>query len=136
MKVFRISDQSLEELPVPDLNGIEQLYDFDISPDGRELAAAGYHGVHRWSLSDSEVRHIEWFPHNFHAVSYAPDGHRLALNSGLGGPTRGLVIRNLETGLDEQTIPLPEDVRQVKYLEDGRHTLTVNANGTLYILRP
>jgi WD40 repeat protein len=136
VQVFRVSDQSLEELPVPDLNGIQQLYDFDISPDGRELATAAYSRADRWSLSDSEVRHVERIPHGSNAVSYAPDGRRLALITGVGGSTRTLVIRNLDTGLDEQSIALPGDVRQVVYLDDSRHILTANANGTLYILRP
>jgi WD40 repeat protein len=135
VKVFRVSDQSLEELPVPDFNGIQQLHDFDISPDGWELATKAHGRADRWSLSDSEVRHVERIRQHGTSVSYAPDGRRLALITGEAGDTPTLVIRNLVDGFDEQSIALPGDAK-VKYLDDSRHILTVNANGTLYILRP
>ncbi len=136
VSVFRVSDQSLEELPVPELNNLTELYDFDISPDGLELVTGGYHGTNRWSLSESGAQHVQKFS-RADSVSYSPDGRMLAMVRRSGdGHTTELVIRNLQTGLDEQSIPFPGRVQKVLYLDDSRHIATANGNGTIYILRP
>lgn len=137
LKVWRISDQSLHEI---EENPVGYVLEFDVSPDGDELATAnGYGNANLWSVTEDGLKHRQnvfsrkrW---NAECVSYSPDGKRLAL--GVRQSQAGsVVVRNLQTGLIEHEIPLPATAHRVLYLDDSRHVLTANHNHTLYVLRP
>jgi hypothetical protein len=46
-----------------------------------------------------------------------------------------LVLRDVQTGLVRRQWQLPGVVYAVAYAADGRHLVTLNGNGTLYVLR-
>ena len=64
-------------------------------------------------------------------VAFSSDSRTLA-TAGAGGK---LLLRDIETGLPRREWQLPGQINYVAYAPDGRHLLTINSNGTGYILR-
>jgi WD40 repeat protein len=64
-------------------------------------------------------------------VVFAPDGKTL-LSSGWDGK---LILWNPATGQKRREWQLPGMIREACFAPDGRHVITSNGNGTVYILR-
>jgi WD40 repeat protein/serine/threonine protein kinase len=100
------------------------------SPDNRHLAAgAGAGTVRIWDTDrGAEVRQLSVT--NIHRVAYSPDGTVLATldripNLMLWARTGALLRRWL----------LPGRAQAIAFASDGRHVVTANDNGTVYVLR-
>jgi WD40 repeat protein len=109
---------------------------FDVSPDGKFLATAGQgaSGVKIWDIDDpaKPLMHLGRSGLN---VDFSPDGRYLAA-SRAEAPNHAVVeIHDLATGLRQREIRFPGAVNKVVYTDDGRHLVTANANGTIYVLR-
>jgi WD40 repeat protein len=139
IRVFCVTNGVLEELETPEIG--EHFYDLAVSPDGNELATVGLYRGDVWSLSESGATHVrrihnnETEGHYATAVSYSPDGARIVLGSFKGGQGRVRIL-DRHTGVVDKDITIPGYVIKVHYLDDRRHVMTANGNGTIYILRP
>lgn len=98
----------------------------DISPDGTKVLACGNPvkliDLKRGSESTMNINRPT-------SLRYSPDGKTVA---GYQGDHLQLWSANSFT--EQQSIPL-RFARDVAFTPDGRHIVTANANGTLYILR-
>jgi WD40 repeat protein len=107
-----------------------------LSPDGRTLAAGTGNGALRlWDLGAADPRdRREWpIPGARGAVSalaLSPDGQLLAASV----PGR-LVVWDLGAMKMIRDWELPGTVEDLAFGPEGRHLITANANGTVYILR-
>jgi WD40 repeat protein/serine/threonine protein kinase len=128
-----------------DANSREQLYSCTghtgqvlcvaISPDGSQLASSDVDGtVWTWRPEQGLVTGRQ-FPrrHQTHVrwVAWAPSGNALA-TCDLNGL---VVIWDAATGKRLSEWKFPGWVNMVAFAADGRHLLTANSNGTIYILR-
>jgi WD40 repeat protein/serine/threonine protein kinase len=70
-------------------------------------------------------------PSPYKALAYSPDGKWLA-----AGCSRGVTVYEAASGRSLVQWTLPGAVNQVAFDSAGKHLVTVNANGTVYILQP
>ena len=80
------------------------------SPDGKELAAGGYHEITIWEpIGGKLLRRISKVAQRTHTLAYSPDGKLLAAASGSPGrlgevklfdPSSGMVVKTLATAAD------------------------------------
>jgi hypothetical protein len=80
------------------------------SPDGRELAASGYHEITIWDVQTGKLlRRLKDVPQRTQSLAYSPDGKLLAMAGGDPGklgevklfdPASGKVVKLLGTGAD------------------------------------
>jgi WD40 repeat protein/serine/threonine protein kinase len=105
------------------------------APGGRLLAAGGEDGSLRfWDLgAERPAARVAQGQHQGRvtSLSFAPDGQAL-LSSGLDGR---LVLWGTADGRPRREWSLPGPVQQAVFAPDGRHAVTVNSNGTMYVLR-
>jgi WD40 repeat protein len=111
------------------------------SPDGRTLEITRYSrhsaawGTERWDLTGEPILHefVAREASGGHVRAYAPDGGSVASVS--QGTVR---VRNSRNGELQRAITITPHlgiVRQLLFTPDGRHLITANGNGTVYILR-
>jgi WD40 repeat protein/serine/threonine protein kinase len=128
-----------------DANTREQLYSCTghtgqvlcvaFSPDGSQLASTAVDGtVWTWRTEQGLVTGRQ-FPrrHQTHVrwVAWAPSGSSLA-SCDMNGL---IVIWDTTTGKQLHEWKFPGWVNMVAFATDGRHLLTANGNGTIYVLR-
>ncbi len=134
IKLWDVSGQKPEPRGV--INEGPQLYQVAFSLDGRTLAVSTIAATSVWDLQERQPRRTAKWESNaevghWRTVAFSPDGRTLALATQQGK----LILRHLETGAPRKEWQLPGPVSWVAYAPDGRHLLTVNGNGTGYVLR-
>jgi WD40 repeat protein/tRNA A-37 threonylcarbamoyl transferase component Bud32 len=101
------------------------------SPDGQTLAAAHANGLKLWDVgSGRELRSLPTPRASGRFVVFTPDGKGLV---SAGGVLRFWDLHALRAEVADRT--LTGAVNRVAYSPDGRHLITANNNGTLYVLR-
>jgi WD40 repeat protein len=119
------------------LDGLPMTNGTAISPDGKWLAALrlDQHGI-LWDLaSRQKVRDLPAAKLG-HSVVFSPNGRLLAVTSGdsvlrLLDPSSGNVQREFKVGMHLD----PYISWRPSFAPDGRHLITANPNGTVYIFR-
>jgi WD40 repeat protein len=111
------------------------------SPDGKRLAAGSVRNrVSVWNIAAGRIERILSAPGTgMNSLSFSADGKRLAAANNAGKvhlwqlPLTGMgpfhPTRTLALG------PAGGTVSRAFFTPDSRHLITVNGNGTLYILR-
>ncbi len=132
LQVWSLHDNAtpLFEVQHPDQT---EIHEFALSDDGKLLAAFPLRGKGLvWDLTETPPHEYpltngnEWPTHPF----FTADGKLLIL-----GHARGIDIHDWATGRLVRTIPFPGRISEMARHPDGQHLATVNANGTVYILR-
>ncbi len=102
------------------------------SADGKTLYSAGG-TVKFWDLASNEVRLSLEVPGGAGSITLSPDDKTLAIVGGDG--TVGL--RDARNGRPRDVIRVGPNagIFQVAFTPDGRHLVTFNRNGTIYVLR-
>ena len=110
-----------------------EIYEFALSDDGKLLAAFPHNGKGLvWDLTETPPREyplpnpIGWPTHPF----FTADGKLLIVAHRFG-----IDIHDWAAGRLVRTIPFPGNILGLARHPDGQHLATVNANGTVYILR-
>jgi WD40 repeat protein len=109
------------------------------SPDSRMLAvsvraASGQGSTTVWDVHEREPKQLaQWNTEGglCLGLAFSPDSRALALATYDGK----LVLRDAATGTLRKEWQLPGPIHGVTYAPDGRHLLTLNGNGTGYLLR-
>ena len=113
-------------------------YSVEFSPDRKLIAAGSYNRLRLWDLSRNQKQFdlggiSSWVD----SMSFSPDGTQLAT----GGKAGKLLIWDMSdfkkpplTVLDRGRTTEGR-IRQVTFTPDGRHLVTANGNGTVYVLR-
>ena len=106
------------------------------SPDGKELAASGYHEIVIWNPSDGALlRRIKNIPQQVQALGFNPDGSMLAVCGGTPGrsgeaklvsPKDGTVIKTLATTTDF--------LLALAFSPDGQRLIVGGADNTIRIM--
>jgi WD40 repeat protein len=112
-------------------------YSLLISPDGRTLLSwsqggpAALPGIHVWDTTTGQE-------------GSAPAGHTAGLSTAAFSPDgailatvdrSGLLLLSNRAGTEIRRVQMPGLVHNMIFAADGRHLVTANANGTIYILR-
>ncbi len=125
-------DQLIRRAQLP----LRQFYRFAMSPDGRTLATVGYSGLELWDLkSDFRQPKASFAIGITGAVAFSPDGRHVAASFRENGSSAGVKFVNLATGIVEKSLTFPGVVYDLDYTDDGRHLVSGNANGTIYVVR-
>jgi WD40 repeat protein len=107
-----------------------------LAADGRTLAAGTSSGMlHLFDLSTTEPRERGEFvmPRTrgpVQALAFAPDGQALAVSV-----SGRLVLWDMAAMQPQQEWELPGVVTHLTFGPEGRHLITANSNGTVYVLR-
>jgi WD40 repeat protein len=106
-----------------------------VAPDGQTLAIAdsGNH-VTFWGIAADQPQRqgqLEGLANVSVSIAYSPDGKGLARADHLGN----VIVWDLERRFQRWSCKLPGAARRVAFAADGRHLLTLNGNGTIYVLR-
>ena len=107
------------------------------SPDSQTLGVASEGGLSLWDVKTGENRRT--LPGNFESVAFDADGQTIWTSTFLGGSIQQFTL-NPPAGQSSllRTIPLGAPVSSIPHIvttPDGRHLVTLNGNGTLYVLR-
>jgi len=114
---------------------VQNIYAVAFTPDGRSVVTASQDGTARLWNAETGKQHsfLKGQPEPITALSISPTGDKIALGGAAGTVT---VITMLEeTTAAEIYLPATEGILQISFTPDGRHLVTANATGTLYVLR-
>jgi serine/threonine-protein kinase len=105
------------------------------TPNGHELALGGGDGrlhLGRWAGSVLRRRAVlVGHSGSIHAATFAPGGRRLATV----GEDGRLILWQTASGAKVREWDLGRQLYSVAYASDGRHLVTANSNGLLYVVR-
>jgi WD40 repeat protein len=101
-----------------------------LTADGKTLALGTLGGVELWDLGQGKPRRRMALPQAGAVISlaFSPDGRALAAD-------HALIVWDPASGRKLREWRLPGPVRWARFATDGRHLLTANGNGTVYVLR-
>lgn len=93
------------------------------SPDGKELAASGYHEITLWNPSNGQlIGRIKKLGERIYGLDYAPDGHMLAAADGTPGIFGELRLCEPATRSAGKVLERTNDVMLVaRFSPDGAH---------------
>jgi serine/threonine protein kinase/WD40 repeat protein len=114
----------------------KQVQRLAFSPDSRMLAVSADAITTVWDVHERQAKQLSkwerfWEEGPANCVAFSPNSRTLASATARGK----LTVRDAESGAIRQEWQLPGPISWVAYAPDGRHLLTVNSNGTGYILR-
>ena len=97
-----------------------------LSPDGKAVAASGFHEVSVWKLADGTLTHrIRGLAERVNAISYSPDGKWLATADGDPGRSGSVKIwaadRDGNASTARELLASPDAVLAVAFSPDGQH---------------
>src|SRR5262249_777241 len=128
------SGQELQDLPWND-KSFTAISHVAFSPDGRTIAAGTYYTCQVW---DARTGKTALTPASSAPLAYSPDGALLAGRGASGGRLSArfaLSLWDSQTGRSRNQWQLPGRFDAVAFAPDGRHVVTGNVNGTLYVFR-
>ncbi|HLW63925.1 MAG TPA: hypothetical protein VKS79_01315, partial [Gemmataceae bacterium] len=108
-----------------------QFADMSFSPDSKRLALACTDQTTVWDVQQQPAKKLFEGEHFANGVNFSPDGRTLATATTYGQ----LTLRDAETGAMQKEWHFPGMIKWVTYAPDGRHLVTINGNGTAYVLR-
>lgn len=107
--------------------------DAAIDPTGRLVAVSSTHsGVHIFQRDPLVKKHHAGFPAN--SLDFSPDGSRLVLGT-TDGWLKVIDTEFFEVVKSVRIAPPGGKTRRLRYTRDGRHVVTLNSNGTAYVVR-
>lgn len=111
------------------------IYTVAYTPDGRFVVTAGADGTARlWNTATGkEQSFLKGQSEQIAALSISPSGDKIALAGAEG--TVSIIKMPEETPAGEISLPATGGIRQIAFTPDGRHLVTANVTGTMYVLR-
>jgi WD40 repeat protein len=105
------------------------------SPDGKELAASGYHEITIWNPSDGALlRRIKNIPQQVQALGFNSDGSMLAVCGGTPGRSGEAKLVNPKNGNVVQTLAATTDfLLTLAFSPDGQRLLLGGADNIIRI---
>lgn len=105
------------------------------SPDGKELAASGYHEITIWNSSDGTLlRRIKNIPQQVQALSFNADGSMLAVCGGTPGRSGEAKLVNPKDGTVIKILVNTTDfLLTLAFSPDGRRLIVGGADNTIRI---
>jgi len=105
------------------------------SPDGRELAAGGYHEITLWSPDDGKLlRRIKNVAQQTQSLAFHPGGRWLAAGGGSPGQAGEVTLFDAVTGTVVKTLATPADVAlAVAFNPDGSRLAGGGADNTIRV---
>ncbi|HEY7119275.1 MAG TPA: c-type cytochrome domain-containing protein [Tepidisphaeraceae bacterium] len=104
------------------------------SPDGKTLAASGYHEISLWDPADGRLRgRIDRLAERTYALAYSPDGTHLAAACGSPGLLGEVLLIDLTTTPPAlRTLDRIGDVMlAVRFSPDGKHLAAAGADNAI-----
>lgn len=140
IRIWQRSDKTTAPTEFAKIMHPGQIWQLRLSPDGRFLAVAAQSGLSLWKLQPDQPQQLwhQWGYH--HAVAFSPDSRHIASScvvstAGFGSGAVSVVDTSGDV-LYESVVPVgPCNPTDLAFAPDGRHLLTANSNGTVYILR-
>ena len=127
-----------QDQPLPEkLFANREPFLFAVSPT-RDLLAVDGGGTQLLSVQQfppQPILTLKSAPGQNGALAFSSDGKQLAVTDDLSVDRSIIDIHDTETGVRKHRITLPMPLRRLAFTEDNRHLVTVNANGTIYVLR-
>ena len=137
IRIWRRGDDAtppVEAASFSTLQGSTLIWALALTPDGQRIAVAAHDGLSLWSLQNDKPTQLWYQPHIWISVAFSPDGRQLAASFGSTPGIHGVAIFD-EAGENKAQWELPAAPTDLAFAPDGRHLLTANLNGTVYILR-
>lgn len=105
------------------------------SPDGRELAASGYHEITIWDPSDGKLVHrIKGLPERIWGLAYSPDGKQIAVAAGEPGISGELRLCDRDATTAGKTLERIGDMMlAVRFSPDGKRIAAGGADNAARI---
>ncbi|MCA9052630.1 MAG: SUMF1/EgtB/PvdO family nonheme iron enzyme, partial [Planctomycetaceae bacterium] len=127
-----------QDEPVPEtLFADRSPFHFAVSPS-RDLLAVDGGGTQLFGLQQlppQQILTLQSGLGQFGSLAFSSDGKQLAVTDDLSVDRSIIDVHDTETGVRNNRIALPLPVRRLAFTDDNRHLVTLNANGTIYVLR-
>jgi WD40 repeat protein/tRNA A-37 threonylcarbamoyl transferase component Bud32 len=113
----------------------DRIRDVTFRPDGRVLATVSDdHAARLWDVANGSLLHDLTLNNEQDALAFSPDGQTLATACRDGK----IHLWDAFTGAERRVLtlgPAGGSIMSIAYTPDGRHLVTGNYNGTIYVLR-
>jgi len=103
-------------------------------PDGKQLAASGYHEVTFWSLSGQLEERFTNLPQHVRSLAFHPGGEYLAVAGGQPGRSGELSIFRLESRLRETNLlQTGDEMLSVAFSSDGKRLACAGTDNAIHV---
>ena len=137
IRVWHQGDDAAPPVEAASFNVVgDKLNQVALFPDGQRMAIAANSSLSLWSLQDDKPTQL-WHKNiniGCKSVAFSPDGRQLAASCFGSGVPHGVRLFNA-AGEPQTQWEFPMSPADLAFAPDGRHLLTANTNGTVYILR-